>query len=537
METKSVSVEKVIVRRWISWCAGFRFDRKITVSSLYFISGVLVIMVVGAVLRLWNLGTASLWTDEAWTALRVHASLKESLTTIMAVRNHGPAYFLALRVLPNSTDALLRLPSVLLGLAGAALIIFVVARLYHDRERALWVGLLLAVSPFHVALSRTARPYAMVFFLALLVSFIFLLLLGGRRSRGLWAGFIIASMIAYATHYSTAALPAAQYLVFSSVLRHKYRIFRRWALAQAIAAFPTLCWVFVVLRHPIKVVTEWIPRPTLYDIPLSVWNMLVGYDGVFKWEMLPGLVLGTLGIAFGVRAALRDRATDQKNLYWLWLILVTLIPVFVMSRYIISIYVDRYFTACLPALLILMIEGWMGFPTLVRRLALGIIVVTGLYVVLFSFHDGSYRREDWRAVANYVADSVQPGDAILVERDNISETFGYYYDAQKHPVNPDSNVPIVLLSETPNTSSLEQNTVRLWIIYRNPNEDVHRLGEMPDFDPFDAKLTPMGAWLNARRGEVVECRKFHGVYVLLLDHQPKNALKEPIPDAGPGESS
>jgi predicted membrane-bound mannosyltransferase len=112
METKAVSVEHSIVRRWMSYGAGLRLESR-TVSSLYLISGVLMVMAVGAVLRLWNLGSANLWTDEAWTANRVHERLAESLANIMAVHNHGPAYFMLLRVFPNSTDALLRLPSAL----------------------------------------------------------------------------------------------------------------------------------------------------------------------------------------------------------------------------------------------------------------------------------------------------------------------------------------------------------------------------------------------------------------------------------------
>jgi uncharacterized membrane protein len=536
MGTKAVSVENSLVRRWMNSSVGFHLDSK-TIISFYFITSVLIVVATAAVLRLWSLGSASLWTDEAWTADRVHERLAQSLANIMAVHNHGPAYFLLLRVLPNSTEALLRLPSALLGLAGTALMIFIVARLYHDRERALWAGLLLAVNPFDVGLSRMARPYAMVFFLSLLVSFIFLRLMSSPRSRRLWAGFVIASMIAYATHYSTAALPATQYLVFVTMLRHKNRIFRRWVLAQAVAVAPTLLWVFVTLRHPVQAVTEWIPRPALHDIPLTLWNMLVGYDGTIKWPLVPGIVLVTLGLAFGVRAALRERTTDQKNLYWLWLIAATLIPVFIVSRFVISIYVDRYFTVCLPALLILTIEGWGRFPTRVRRLALGMIVVTSLYAVLFSFFSGSYRRADWQAVAHFVSGNVQPGDTIVVESPYINETFTYYYDAQNHQANPDPNVPIVLLSNTPDTTSLEQSATRLWIIYRNPNEDVHRLGEMPDFNPFDARLSPMGAWLNARRGEVSVYRKFRGVDVLVVTPHLQDQLKQPMTGTAPEGNS
>lgn len=525
METAGVNLNKPAARRWTDYGIRFHFKRRISASTLVFASSVLLIMGLGAALRLWSLGSANLWTDEAWTAGRVHSSLDNSVDTILGVRNHGPIYFMMLRLFPNSTDALLRFPSVLLGMAGIALMIYAVSWLTHDREKALWAGLLVAVNPFHVSLSRTARPYAMVFFLALFISFIFLLLLSGRQSRKLWFAFAITSLIAYGTHYSTAALLAAQYVVFGFILRGKVHIFRRWAAAQAVAAVPTLIWVFLSLRNPVKIVTEWIPHPGLRDLPLSIWNLMLGYDGVFKWQLVPGLVLVTLGLALGVRITLRDRAKNYHNLYWLALILVALIPVYIMSRYVISIYVDRYFTIFLPGLLILLIEGWMSFPPLVRRLALGAVVATCLYVTLLSFYDGSYRREDWRAAAKYIASNAQTGDAILVERDNIDETFSYYFNPLRHIGTPEASLRIVRLTEMPDTTPLEQSATRLWVIYRNPNEDVHRLGIMPDFNPFDANRMPIAAWLVARRGEIIQTQKYHGMYIFLLDTQQKTTAK------------
>jgi len=68
----------------------------------------------------------------------------------------------------------------------------------------------------------------------------------------------------------------------------------------------------------------------------------------------------------------------------------------------------------------------------------------------------------------------------------------------------------------------------VWVIYRNPIEDVHRVGAMPDFDPFDPTLSPMGEWLSERRSQVVAQRKFNGVRILLLDpSQPLVANAEP----------
>jgi hypothetical protein len=196
---------------------------------------------------------------------------------------------------------------------------------------------------------------------------------------------------------------------------------------------------------------------------------------------------------------------------------VPFIPIFIMSKYVVSIYVDRYFTVLLPGVLLLIIWGWMHYSRQVWRVALGIMVATGMYVVLFSFYDGSFRRADWRQAADYVAEQYQPGDIILLERDNTLEAFSHYYDVNEHMLSSSTPSTVVLLSNTPNTALIEHSAARIWVVYHNPNEDVHRMGLMPDFNPFDPKLTPMGAWLSARHDEVIAQQSFHGVRILLVD--------------------
>nr|MBP8974772.1 hypothetical protein [Anaerolineae bacterium] len=117
-----------------------RFGRQVTVGPRYFLAGALLIMVIGLVLRLWNLGSASLWTDEVLTAIRAQAPFRESLKSIMSSGNQTPVYFLSLRLFPNSTETLLRLPSALFGLLGVALLMAVTLRLYRNPEMALWAG-------------------------------------------------------------------------------------------------------------------------------------------------------------------------------------------------------------------------------------------------------------------------------------------------------------------------------------------------------------------------------------------------------------
>jgi hypothetical protein len=517
MHVESVGVGRTATDSRVIYGTDSRFGREITVGPRYFITGVILIMVVGFVLRVWNLGRASLWTDEAFTAFRADAPFKQSLASLMATGNQTPVYFWVMRLVPHSTDTLLRLPSALLGLVGIGLMMLLVVRLYRDREMALWAGALLAVNPFHVWLSRTARPYSMLFVLALLITYFFLMLLRGNRSRAMWVGFTVSSMIAYTTHFTSVALPAAQYILFAFMLREKHKIFRRWIVAQAVAAGPALFWTYIVLRQPMKIASEWIPHPALRDIPLTLWNMTLGYDGVFKWYLVPGLMIATLGLVLGMGYAVNERRQNARNFLWFWVIVIGIVPVFLMSRFVVSIYVDRYFTVLLPGVLLLVMWGWMHYSRQVWRVALAILIASGMYTVLFSFYDGSYQRSDWRHTAEFVAQRYQPGDVILLERDNTLEVFDRYYRVDPLVVNSPVKSKIVLLSDTPDTTATEQSAARIWVVYRDPNEDVHRMGLMPDFNPFDPKLTPMGAWLAARRDEVIEQRSFNGVKILLVD--------------------
>lgn len=503
--------------------ADTRFGREVTVGPRAFLLGASLIMAIGLVLRLWNLGGASLWTDEVLTAIRAQAPFRESFRSIMGAGNQTPIYFLTLRLFPTTTEALLRLPSALLGCLGIFLLMALVLRLYRNAELALWAGVLLAVNPFHVWLSRTARPYSLIFVLSLVIAFTFLQMLNGNRSRWMWGALVGASTISYITHFTTVGLFGAQAMLFFFGWRQHRPWFRSWFAAQAVAAVPMLAWTAIVLYDPPPVASHWIPRPGLRDIPLTLWNMTLGYDGVFEWILVPALMLATLGVLFGMVYAVEDRRSDETSFFWAWLIVGPLAFSFLLSRFIVSIYVDRYFAVFLAALLLVMIRAWLRFAPWLGRLALGVILLSSLYNVLFSFVDGSFRREDWRYATEMVAERVQEQDAILVERDNTYGAFQRYYVQSKPYVESRPAVRdarILVLSEVADPAVLSERVGRLWVIYRNPNEDVHRLGLMPDFDPFDPHLSALGEWLSTRRDQVLEVNSFNGLKVLLLAPAP-----------------
>jgi hypothetical protein len=144
---------------------------------------------------------------------------------------------------------------------------------------------------------------------------------------------------------------------------------------------------------------------------------------------------------------------------------------------------------------------------------LAILFVTGAHGLVMSYNNGNYQRADWRSAATYVEQSVEPGDVILVERMNTQQAFTNYFE-EDAPGAP----PLLVLSEMPEGRvALNPPSGRVWVVYRNPNEDVHRQGAMPEFDPFEMGRTTMGDWLNGMQEQVIEQRRFNGVRVLLVD--------------------
>lgn len=475
--------------------------------------GLLLIVALSIGLRTWDLGSPNLWVDEVRTEYRAQAPIEDSLRNMLRSGNQGPVYYVLMRPFTTETEFQLRFPNVLIGTLGILGLMLMAQRMTGSLGIALWVGLLMAVNPFHIMLSRNARAYPLVFLLTLAVMASFFWLLAGKRSRATWVTFTAASSLAYMTHYTTGALAVAQFIILALNFKRYAGMIRTWVIAQIIAVLPFGIWGLMIVSTMESTTENWTEGPSLFSVPITLWNLVFGYDGSFSIYLLPAMLIVALGLGLGAWWAWKERQQDVNRFYMLVLVLATIVPVTLVSVTITPAYKDRYFTVMQPALILLLVMGLhrLHRPQLFHG-AMGLLVVVSLFNIGTLLHAGDHHRTDWdELTAAYVA-GYQPGDGLIVERDNAYQAFLRYFEGDPAMVEDH-----IIFVDVQDTADYEAAHERIWLVYRNPIENIHRMGRMPDFDPFTPETAPTGDWLVARQERVIEVQEFLGVALILLE--------------------
>ncbi len=171
----------------------------------WLIWGLLILfLVLGAALRLYQLDGKALWYDELGTA--IYTALDKSWLEVVQeplevpVIPAPPLYFLTTYLFRqmSESESLLRLPSVFFGLLAIAAT-YVLGKVLLGPREGLIGAFLLSISAFGVRYSQEARYYALLLLLATL-SLYFFYRGQHRNDRLSWVGFVVSSTLAVYTH-------------------------------------------------------------------------------------------------------------------------------------------------------------------------------------------------------------------------------------------------------------------------------------------------------------------------------------------------
>jgi 4-amino-4-deoxy-L-arabinose transferase-like glycosyltransferase len=481
-----------------------------------------VVLVVGLVLRLRDLGVRSLWVDELFSVGLAAQSPSTILTVLYGEEANMTLYYaimyLWVRLVgPSAGEVWMRLPSVIFGVAGIWALYRLGARLDRPLTGLMAAGFA-AVNAYHVEMSQEARAYTLWALLATL-SWVALLDAFDAGSRRAWLRYVAWTTVAFYAHFFTVFAIAAQVVVVAIRSRvSEWRI-----LVVSGICVVGLCVPFLPFFMENSDGSQILHVRTSTGVDL--FNLLRLFAGASTPSIVAYGVLGVVGVGVGVWRAARTRSQADLGrvlVPLLWL-LVPVLTIFLLS-YVKPMFKERYLFAAMPAFPLLAALGLMALRPALLRLLVGLVVM-GLATV--PIVDGLEIRqsENWRGAVAHLEASVQPDDGMIFisKRGQLGyEYYGGWLDGGRPgAVRPDflesfdwidlANSQEYYRGITSGTSRLPEFAARhprIWVVLS------HEFDSTFDGDTSEA----LRAWLS-RRGYAARLRSFQNIRVLLYERR------------------
>jgi uncharacterized membrane protein len=448
--------------------------------------------VLAAGLRLYHLGTRSLWFDEGFSAGIALMRWPDFLRTNSAYSANMAFYYLLLKFwMPlGNSDAWTRGLSALLGIAAIPALYWLARRIFGSSV-ATATALLLATNAFHVKYSQEARSYSLVVLLVI-VSCILLLRAMERSTTRAWLAWSLVSALAVYAHTYAVLVIGAQMLwaFFAMSVKQRWQFFAgvRWFV---LALVP----YGVIMKRGGSGAIAWLRPFTLQQLGETV----VQVCGNSGWT-LPVLFAAACVGAFWLKR-------EERSGFWLaalWAVL-PFVAVIAMSPVKPLLY-PRYMVVCLPGIVLMAAAAVSRLPRVVAALWLLAALGVSLWATTTYYRQDFLPHDDWRAAAAYVRANRTPSDLLVFYTWQGTLAYHYYWwQADRSAPRPDPNYLrfaniAELLQDQP------EDAQRVWVV-------------LDHFGGSDPNEIWIRGWFS-RHYTVKSERDFRGMTVVEYQHKP-----------------
>jgi mannosyltransferase len=461
------------------------------------------ILLVALALRLYRLGAATLWWDEALAIWAVRKGLL-GVTLWTASDVHPPLYFWSLWgwvQLMGESEFAMRTLSALMGVLTVAAV-YRLGRLIDGELVGSMAALLTALSRFHIWWSQEMRMYVLAG-LAGVASLYFLLrwlrveFSADERPTAAWTGPLLGYIGATVAALYTILLMGALVVVHNLVVlfgllwpgpARRGRLLWRWVAAQvflivAVGGWMALSWGRMrtwSVTEPVSL--RFVAR--LYATLLTT-GISVHVESLVWQVVLPFAIL-LLGVWLLLRAIARpslQRRTLILDAVTLGLAVVLPALFVYLATLPRSIFYTprveaRYFLPFAPAFWVFL--AW-SVALLARRWPLagwasGVALVA-LWIALLPGHfQDRYLRDELQTMVRAIRSQAEPGDTVVLHSGGRYPIFLYYYDRlpEENPRPPVNAVTFaeIRLNEEQVAQALDELTAeyeRIWLAEVDPH--------------------------------------------------------------------
>jgi len=389
------------------------------------------VLVLAFLLRVWNLGAASLWYDEAmygWLARKFHPGLLTGRYMLVEPLFVRP---LSWWVRWSDASGWLRFPSVIAGVLTVYVGASTAGRIAGKRA-ALYTAFLLAMAPALIYYSRDAKMYAWVFlWVACAVRGALLYGTPPHCLRHL-ALYIVAGTALCYTHFAAPLFLAVSGLGFLACFTRTFRLAVRWFMANALIIVLALPFIIVEVRYQstMRGYVFHAPPPDLYALYMTLAHFFTAYTASTTLLAAAPLFFCAL-ILLGLLRVSSLRASLA------FLVLLGLAPALILfllsSLAPWSLFVDRYVIAsALPLLL----AASLALTLTKSRLLFTIELLCCLFISVYALPD-LYRHtlpKDYRQRRGLIARPDAPKMAEILRHKGVSGEIVLHPSWETEPV-------------------------------------------------------------------------------------------------------
>ena len=416
----------------------------------------ILLLLIGTALRLYELGAESFWQDEVTMAV-ITSDTAQFIEQITFER--APVFtalgYIWVSLFGVSETAVRTLP-MLLGVLSIA-ILYLVGRELFDARVGLIAAFFMTFAGQHIYHSQNYRYYAAMVLFTLL-SFLFLArALRSNRWRDFGLYILFSALLFYTHLHGVFILMAQGFLFILEWFNRRWLPSTRLKWLVSLILIALIVSPFVIYRVADRVVSseglglDWLTAPEL-TAPL---DYVIGF--LFYGKELVSIVLSLVVLVVGLaiyivrqgfpnwRRNLEQTASQVRDylrahrhelaVLLVWFVIPIAAP-FILSFVITPMFTSRYIITASPALYLLIAVALVNTRRLIPT---ALLLATYLIAAMPGFYNSYYigvSKEQWRESAAYVEQMEAEGDVIVIPTFDRPEgftevdAFDWYYGGQ-----------------------------------------------------------------------------------------------------------
>jgi mannosyltransferase len=410
---------------------------------------IFLIVLLGAILRIYNLSGESVWLDEAVTSQVSELGIWELVQWMINENdNNPPLYYMLMHFWVSvfgDSEFSLRLPSVIIG-TGSVLMIYLMGKLVFNRTTALIAALILAVSVFHIEYSQEARSYSLLAFLTLCSFYFFFRTLSG--SKALYAvAYVLSSVLLMYSHFYGVFILVAQNIFCLTRYFLNRDVFKlslgKWIGLQVITGLLFVPGLLIWYKNTVAIQSGfWLSEPGAIDIAIYFYHF-TGRDYIlfflfFVLALFSFINFRAIGNSKYIRDILDIKNDPSRNsflsnvnamyLLLLWLFVPILIP-FLISLVSTPVLHTRYLIGSSLALYLLVAKGICNLHS--KRLTVlipAVILILSIWPLRMYYVDA--HKYQWRETVAYLESNAEDNDSVFVYPAYDVRTPAYYKERE-----------------------------------------------------------------------------------------------------------